>query len=258
MKTLIPLIKSDRLREMNLYKSKEYSFRSGEDKYIYLRKINIIINRNKYYFQIRDNQYELKFFISVEDSCIYLTIMEIYDLLKKISDNIGAKKIAKILVGDRKKTAKIDYMGLEFEVMFFTSSIPKGKVLLPESNVEISYEYLFLLIAIIQDKSNYLWRLSNTDNNKYLDGILRLFACLISTKQNKILEDIGWYYNTLKDKYSFNEFKNMNEIITTKDIKANDIKVKYYLTHKQFDDDNCQATCRMKFSVRYFRNFCNI
>ena len=22
--------------------------------------------------------------------------------------------------------------------------------------------------------------------------------------------------------------------------------------------DNCQATCRMKFSVRYFRNFCNI
>jgi hypothetical protein len=235
METLIPLIKSDRLREIILYKSKDYSFRLGENKYIYLSKINIKINKNNYCFQIRDNQSEQKFFISINDSCIYLTVMEIYDLLKRICDDIGTKRIKNILMGKRNKIAKIDYLGLPFEVLFFTSSIPKGKLFLPESNIKINYEYLFLLIALIQDKSNYLWKLSNVDNGIYINGILRLLTCFISTKQNEILKKYGWDYNLSNERYYFN-IKKLSKPITTKDKKGNDIKIKYYLTQEQYED----------------------
>lgn len=236
MNTLIPLVKSDRSREMLVYKDKGYSFRTGENKYIYIRNIKIKVKRKTYFFQIRDNQSELKFYIYLNDSCIFLTLLEIYELLKQISDELGSNRVQKILVGDRKKIAVLDYMGLTFEVMFFSNTIPKGNVLLPESNLEISYEYLFLLIALIQDKSNYFWMLSKKDNRKYIDGIVRLFACLVSTKNNKFLKKLGWYYDANKEKYTFEELRDVNKIFTTKDNKGNVIRIKYYLTEKQFKD----------------------
>lgn len=236
MKTLIPLVKSDRLREIYLYKSKDYSFRSGENKYVYIRKMKVIIDTNEYCFQIRDNQSEQKFFIAFNSSCIFLSIIEIYDLLRQISSKIGTNKVKTILTGKRNKSAKIEYTELEFELMFFTNKIPEGKILLPESNLEISYEYLFVLIALIQDKSNYLWMLSNKINHKYINGILRLLTCLISTKQNEFLKKLRWDYDTLNNKYYINESIIMDEHITTKDINGKDIIIKYYLTKKQFVD----------------------
>lgn len=229
----IPLVKSDRLREINSYKNKDYTFRLGENKFIYIRNIKVLLNKKEYFFQVRDNQAEQKFYISINNSCAYLSLIEIYNLLRELRDKIGSKRIRNILLGDRNKIIKLFYMGLQFDVKFFSKSIPKGKILLPESNIEINYEYLFLLIALIQDKSNYYWMLSDTTNNKYIDGVLRLFACLISTRDIKFLEKLGWYYDVINDKYYFSE--NISKVsITTKTIKGNIIKIKYYLTDIQF------------------------
>jgi hypothetical protein len=236
MNTLIPLVKSDRLREIVSYKSKDYIFRLGEDKYTYIRKISVSLKGKAYSFQLRDNQADIKFYISVEDSCIYLTLPEIYKLLKKIADKLGYKRVCDILTCQRNKIGKINYMGLEFEVNFFSNTIPKGTILLPESNLEISYEYLFLLISLIQDKSNYLWVLSSEDNRQYVDGILRLFACLLATRKSSFLEKLGWFYDDTSDRYIFDEVKKENELLTAKGIQGKDFKIKYYLTEEQFKD----------------------
>jgi hypothetical protein len=239
MNTFIPLVRNDRLREINTYKSKDYSFKLGEDKYIYTSKIEVNVDNNIYCFQVRDNQSELKFYICVADTCMYLTLPEIYDLLKQICDKVGTGLVKSILMGKRKKIVKLSYTGLEFEVNFFSKSIPNGEILMPESNIEIKYEYLFVLIALIQDKSNYLWMLSNQANKKYRNGILRLYACLISTKQNEFLEKLGWGFDLLNDKYYFmseEEYREVNKPIFTRDIKGKDSRIKYYLTQKQCRD----------------------
>jgi hypothetical protein len=237
MVTLIPLIKSDRQREIILHKSKGYTFRTGENNYIYIRNICVYIDNKRYEFQMRANQSEQKFYFYIEHSCIYLTIIEIYRMLKKISSKIGIRRVVEILQSERSEIAKIDYMGLGFDVKFFNLHIPKGKILLPESNLEINYEYLFLLIALIQDKSNYLWKLSTSANDKYVDGILRLFSCLISTKKNKVLKELGWDYNTFnKEYYINNENIMLNDKNSTININGKITKTKYYLTQIDFED----------------------
>jgi hypothetical protein len=236
MKTLIPLVKSDRLREIVSYKSKGYIFRVREDKYTYIRKITINLKGKTYSFELRDNQADTRFYICLEDSCIYLTLPELYEILREITKKLGYKRVCNILTSERNKIGSINYMGLEFEVDFFSKPIPKGTILLPESNLEISYEYLFLLISLIQDKSNYLWVLSSEDNRKYVDGILRLFVCLLSSKDNKVLEKLGWFYDATANGYIFDELKKVNDPIVTKDVNDKEIRIKYYLTEEQFKD----------------------
>jgi hypothetical protein len=239
MNTFIPLVRNDRLREINIYKSKGYYFKLGEDKYIYSSKIDVKIDGVVYCFQIRDNQSELRFYICVDDACMYLTLPEIYDLLAQICEKVDTRIVKSILMGKRERIAKLCYTGLEFDVNFFSKPIPQGKILIHGSNIEIEYKYLFLLIALIQDKSNYLWMLSNQANKKYKNGILRLYTCLISTKENKLLEKLGWGFDLRKDKYYFmseEEFNKVEEPIFTKDVRGRNTRIKYYLTQKQYKD----------------------
>jgi hypothetical protein len=236
MKNFFPLLRSDRLREMIAYDKRGYVFRLGKDKFNYVRNILVanikedeMDKRNEvcYFFEVRTNQKEPRFYITKinkkqKESCIYLTIYEIYLLFLKLSQILSIETVTKILNSDCDKLWYIYYTGLEFELKYFNQSIPEGSIRIPESNIEITYENLFILLALIQDKSNYYWSISSKENEKlYTNGILRLLICLLNTKSNSILDSHKWQYN---------------ELISKHELLTDDYKYKYYLTQDEYDN----------------------
>lgn len=227
MNNFVPLLRSDRLREIIEYNKRGYVFRLGEDRFKYVRNISVCNAYNyEYSFEVRVSQDEPRFYIvskkdNKKESCIYLTIYEIYLILVEISKVLSIDEVARILKNKRDSKLVIDYTGLKFQLNFFSSDIPVGKVKIPESNIEITYENFLLLLALIQDKSNYYWSISTFENKeKYTNGILRLLITLISIKGSETLESHKWYYNEHKEIYEKPKEK---------------YEFKYYLTQKEFE-----------------------
>ena len=234
MNNFIPLVNSDRLREINKYSRRGYVFRDGKDKFNYVR--NVFVRNKKvdeggsdgacYFFEVRNKQ-EPRFYITVtenelKESCIYLTMYEIYELLVEIAKKTSLETVTKMLTSKRDKVWYMYYTALEFELKYFSETIPSDMLQIPDSNVKIRYENFFLLIAMIQEKSNYYWSNSTEENNRlYTNGIIRLLVCLINTKGNYLLEKHKWKYNVIKDKY---------EMIPN--AKKEDYK--YYLTRDEY------------------------
>lgn len=236
MKDFIPLIRQDRLREMNEYKQRGYIFREHEPRFRFVRNISVSNKSQKvnydnsvatinYFFQVRVEQSETRFFIlqnSLVDieSCMYMTIFDIYELLLNFSTHIAADKIVRILMGERCTKWFLSYTGLEFEVDFFSLNEENLRMVTSTSNIKISFENLLLLISIIQDKSNYHWSNSKQEKSPlYIDGILRLFCCLISTQGHEVLLNNGWSYDNNTSMYK---------------LTNSDNDKKYYLTLDQY------------------------
>lgn len=71
-----------------------------------------------------------------------------------------------------------------------------------DGSVQIDYKTLFILINLIQEKSNYLFERSKKYRG-YKNGIIRLLITLIQIeKNNPILEEKGWVYDETEKKLS--------------------------------------------------------
>lgn len=225
MRNFIPLIRADRLREINEYKSRGYVFRDRQDKYLFVRKllvtnyslnndnldVNDRVNINdkvEFGFQVRNDHKEPRFFIVNEHDnqiqiCVYLTIYEIYELLLKISRDTSTDEIINCLQSPRAEKWYFQYSGLEFDLSFY-NDIPlhNRNILIPSTDTEISFKYLLILIILIQEKSNYFWRASKKKNaNNYINGLIRMLCGLISTQGHKTLTKHGWIYDIQAQKY---------------------------------------------------------
>lgn len=227
MNNFVPLLRSDRLREIMEYNKRGYVFRLGEDRFKYVRNISVYnLNNQKYDFEVRVSQDEPRFYIvsennNIKENCIYLTIYEIYLILVEMAKKLSIDEVTRILKSKRSSKISIEYTGLKFQLNFFSYGLLMGGVKIPESNIEITYENFLILLALIQDKSNYYWSISNYENKKnYTDGILRLLITLINIEGSEILESHKWYYN--KDKKIYEQPKEKYEF-------------KYYLTEEEFN-----------------------
>ena len=92
-------------------------------------------------------------------------------------------------------------------VNYFVHQLPKidenTKIGVLDSDVEITLEELFLLIYLIQDKSNYLISLGK--KTEYINGIIRMLKTLLKcNNKNDVLETIGWLFDHEKCYYILN------------------------------------------------------
>lgn len=232
MNNFIPLLRADRLREINEYANREYIFRLGQNKYNHVGNFivtnNIATDSTKYYFEARTNQKEPRFYLTVKDDtglkecCIYLKLFDIYILLYELCKKVPKEKVTEILLSERNMIWRVNYTRLNFEMKFFSAEIPDEYMRIPESNIKISYQNLFCIIALIQDKSNYFWSISTEENkNNYTDGIIRLLVCLINTEENSILESHMWKYISKLNRY---------------ELRTDDYNYKYYLTLDEYEN----------------------
>lgn len=208
---LIPVIKSDRNREINELEHVGYQFRSGKNKYIHVARISVTACEEnsigeKYWFEVRADQSDQRFFVvvlkenesglNVENGCMYLSIYEIYEILHKMAVDTSQEKIIDVLNSERTKVLNVEYGEVNYSLKYFSHPLEKLQVEIPGTNIFVSHENIMVLLALIQDKSNYYWSSSSEENRMlYTDGIIRLFSCLITTKGHEILENKGWIYD---------------------------------------------------------------
>jgi hypothetical protein len=239
----IPIIRTDRKREINKYKNLNY-FIADEKEYRLIDRIRTLQPKCTFDFGVEANNREIYFYIIKDGSNTFFSIYEIYEELYNIAIREGSKFVIDILKEqanikieekENSKTKekqivnqeKFMYRGVEYYIKK-TVEIDKekdGKINPKDSSVEITYQEFFTLINLIQEKSNtlFLWR----ENDKtYVNGLMRLLIVLLSNNEDmEILLQKGWKYDEDNEKYIL-------DVKRDKEIN----KSKYYLTEDDYNN----------------------
>lgn len=240
MENFIPTIRTDRFREMKEYDEKGYSF-IDRPSYRKTAKIKILQEGYEMVFGVEATQNDVYFYIINNGANVYLSIFEIYQLLFDIAVKEGEEFVVKALkqqlrlkirkshIANKKEVwlnqEKFEYRGIEYDIRRTVDPGREGEVNIPNMSLKISYKQLFLLINLIQEKSNALF-LRGKQNRKYADGILRLFIVLLMQHEEiALLSDLGWCYDEEQDRYFFQ----------TPEKESERMKKKYYLTKQEYD-----------------------
>ena len=73
-----------------------------------------------------------------------MIIEEIYHLLRITADIQTIDLVGKILTSNMDVIWYINYTGLEFKLNLFSHMVPVGTIIVPDTNIKISYEELFV------------------------------------------------------------------------------------------------------------------
>jgi len=237
MINLLPLLHSDKEREMKTYSDKGYCFREGKNQYQYINLIRVIVSKDEQYvIQIRYYNNEPRFYLTQFETYSYLSIEEIYQVLLEWSKDGNNDVVKKILGSDCDTELEVLYVGVAYSLHFFNEGIPDSRVALPHTQLTVPIRLLFILIALIQEKSNYFWLNSTEANRKYINGFIRFLYCLTFTKDHPYFKSMGWKYNSSTQMYSKMpdaEYKDIKKRASTKSKDGKDISVRYYLTEKE-------------------------
>lgn len=232
MFTFIPAIREVRRNEINIYKSNGIDF-IRENDYKLVERISIAKSQNCYNFEVRVDFKEVRFYIIKSNSCIYLSLYEIYTLLNDIylnSDIDISEELKKIYDNSKEK-----FICKNKEYEFPECSIIENQyqIRIPNSNLEISYTELLLLIFLIQEKSNYLCSISE-DMYIYKNGIINMMITLLNCREdNTYLKELGWYYSQHKSYYSENQLKYLKKSDEKYEERKKIADRKYYLTQSE-------------------------
>lgn len=232
MFTFIPDIREDRRNEINTYKSNGIEF-IRENDYKLVERICISKNLNCYNFEVRVDFKEVRFYIIKSDSCIYLSLYEIYSLLNDIyiySDIDIIEELKKIY--DNSK-GKFICKNKEYEFPECSIIENQYQIRIPNSNLEISYTELLLLVFLIQEKSNYLCSISE-DMYIYKNGIINMMITLLNYHDdNTHLKELGWYYSKQENRYMENQLRYLKKSDEKYKERKKIADRKYYLTQSE-------------------------
>lgn len=207
----VPYVRSLRNNEIGLFENKGYIV-PNKAEYTFTDKISIDINGKSHCFGIRVNINEVYFYILTKGVNIYLTITEIYELLWEIAIKNNDRWVLSELEFYYKsdETITFKYQSQDFKVHKISDAIPNGIIPIRDAEINISYEELFLLIYLIQDKSNYFESLST--EKRYINGLVRLLKVLLECNSDNIhLATLGWKFSNVENKFLLQKEKIVGE-----------------------------------------------
>ena len=244
MKNFIPVVRTDRLREMQSYDAKSYSFLDRKQ-YRMLEKIDTLQEGYQFTFGVEVTQNDVYFYIIHDSANLYLSIEELYQLLVDMSADQGKDFVQNMLKKqltihirtarkqqdpDGKKVVlnleKFRYRNLQYDIRRTVVSNQDGKLTVPNVSLQITYHELWMLLNLIQEKSNALFA-RNVESKRYVDGIFRLFVVLLwLEKDHPLLQELGWQYDTQLGRFAFHEIPEKK--------KTPRGRRKYYLTKEEY------------------------
>ena len=117
------------------------------------------------------------------------------------------------------------YRGITYHMKMIDYPDYNGCIEMIDGARTMSYKQLFVLLNLIQEKSNAFFTRGEVKNEILTNGIMRLFICLLKgTRDYDELMQLGWVYDYENSKYVFDEH------IIEKNSR------KYYLTEDEFWD----------------------
>ncbi len=224
MRDFLLITRNDRTREKLLYSKKQYLV---PDSYRMIRKIRFEREYGTIEVELQVSKQDYHFYLIENEGNAYFSIPEIYDLLNTMSDIEGKEYVSNLLKKQLMETEKESfcYEDIEYEIRKCVIPDRDGKIAVIDGSQKISYEMLFILINLIQEKSSAMFSKS-IGNEKYIDGIIRLLVALIEcTGNHNVLNEKGWFWNFEDKCYVFSK---------EKIIERN--RKKYYLTKGELDD----------------------
>lgn len=227
MKELISVIRTDRKREMYNYDNQGYDL-GARPRYILIGKIEVNVEGEKYQFGVQADGYEIYFHIINDGANYYLSIYDIYKVLYQINIREGADYVEKILreqiiVNATHEPEEIlYYQGVSYKIHQIVLPKNNSVVMLEDASTGIDYKYLFILLSLIQEKSNALFY----KEPEYTNGIYRLLIVLLTKRENIILlNKLGWFWNKAECLY-------ISGSVAVRDARS---KKKYYLTNDEYN-----------------------
>lgn len=228
MKNFIPVMRAKRLLEMKQYLDKGYGVQDKKH-YLMLEKITLEYMDVLYEYGIQVTQDEVYFYICRDNANIYLSIVEIYKLLVRLA--IKDKEyflncLKKQLKQKASEKGEFYNQGLSYKVMRPIEMKKEAFIDIPQTGIQITSKELFLLIILIQEKSNALFKRSTGNKRLYVNGILRLLIVLLEREQDDtLLKSLGWSWNAKEYEFQY----------VSKDNRKGREIFKYYLTKTEYD-----------------------
>lgn len=228
MRNLIPVVRVERQQEMNQYEEKGYRIQDRK-RYLMTGEISLDYMGKTYTYGIQVTQDEIYFYISRDSANVYLSIAEIYELLwtiRKTDGDVILGALKRQLKVPRREKGEFRYKGIGYIMPKPVALEKEGQILLPDSGMQIKYSELFLLILLIQAKSNALFQRSTGVKRRYVNGILRMLVLLQELQEeDDLLQELGWKWNEECGRYMFMRFEQ----------RTGRMKYKYYLTNKEYE-----------------------
>ncbi|WP_373261785.1 hypothetical protein [Hungatella hathewayi] len=223
MKNFIPAARTDRFREMKAYEEKGYQIQN-KNNYIKIDELNIIYMKKQYVFGVEITKNEIYFYINRDLANIYLSITEIYELLRNFDNGTIVNAMKKQLLV-KKNNDIFYYKDIGYKLPQMVALELERKILISQSGMEITYSELFILINLIQEKSSVLFRRSTVANKKFANGIFRLLIVLCE-KEGYIskLSELGWEWDDTDRRF----------ILETIENRDGRNRYKYYLTNDEY------------------------
>lgn len=232
MEDFISIVRTDRKRELAFYKQLGYAL-VNDSQYILINKIIVYTHQKKYNIGVQVDGYEVYFYIIDDGANYYLSIYDIYKVLHQIAisndDDFVIKSLKKQLSRRTKHKDTFSYKGVNYELSPIILPPTNGLVMLPGASKEIDYEHLFVLLSLIQEKSNAFFRRSKkSTDKKYKNGIIRLLIVLLSQQHDiPLLNELGWFWAS--DCFVFDRSQTQKI-----DERRERNKKKYYLTNEEY------------------------
>ncbi len=220
MRDFLSILRTDRRREINNYREKDYlvsdSFRMIKKIQVEGICIGVQVSAQDYYFYLIDSGQNA-----------YFSVRELYNLLFKMALLEGKEYVVELL---NKQITILENDCFQYETIDYTikkTVIPdrNGSIDVEDGSRDVDYQKLFVLVNLVQQKSNAMF-LNSPGNECYKDGILRLLMTMIEIGRNHdILKSKGWFYDTGLERFVY------KEILNDEDKKLK----KYYLTEEERD-----------------------
>lgn len=228
MKNLIPVLRTRRLLEMQQCQEKGYQIQDKKH-YLMLEKVQLRYMDTDYEYRVQVTQDELYFYICRDDANMYLSIAEIYDMLVSLPEEKREAFVNSMKKQLRQRTTiylEILNHGLTYKMMHPVALDREFTIDVPQTGIQITNRELFLLMILIQTKSNELFRRSTGKKRLYVNGIFRMLVVLLEYQsEDTLLESLGWSWDEKLKRYVF----------VSKDSRRGREKFKYYLTKKEYD-----------------------
>lgn len=222
------------LRHLRLKRISEYESRHikifDKRKFVFTDNFLVIIENKKYQFEVRISGSEFLFYDknNIEDdfrySNSYYTISDIYNIINNVEANLK-KKIIKIIKKGLCQEGYIEYSNEKFELSILKYNDISAKQTTYYQDQTINLRKFLLLISLIQEKSNSLFRLKVDFKN----GLLNLLYILLSgNSDNPIINGKGWFYDHEDKSYKLNNKK--VSFLSLKVSDENEDSVQMYLS----------------------------
>lgn len=227
MKQFIDVVRNNRRQEIEKYIAKGY-YCHEDGKYTFIDSITVR-NEEDVKIGIEVTEREVFFYVIDEGVNSYYSIIEMYNLFIDMCFREGTdfviSKLQEQLANNysEEKGSSIIYDNNEYSIHKIVTVQDKGSIMPSDSSLELQYQHLFVLLNLIQEKSNALFSMGK--EKEYINGVLRLLIVLLSCdRDNPVLREMGWNYKKSDCKFIFEK-----PVLETK----RSIR-KYYLTEEEY------------------------